>query len=554
MATLERGWAPSGRSAHVDLFTRDRLPPPELQPPMDYAALPALAAYPDRINAADVLLSARVRAGDGARTAVLFGGRAWSYAELDALSDRIARVLTDDMGLIPGNRVLLRAANNPMHAACWYAVLKAGGVAVATMPLLRARELTYVATKAEIRHVLCDVALADELERTRAQVPGLAHVSYFTATGNGQNGDADLDRRIAGKDSGFAAVDTAADDPAIIAFTSGTTGRPKGCIHFHRDILAMCDCFPPHVFEADRDDIVTGSPPLAFAFGLGGLLCFPMRIGAATALIEKPSPDVLLDTIQRYRCTALYTAPTAYRALTGLVGNYDIASLQKCVSAGETLPGPTWQAWREATGLEIIDGIGTTEMLHIFISSPRREVRAGATGRVVPGYEACVIDEAGAPLPAGEIGRLAVRGPTGCRYLDDTERQRAYVQHGWNLTGDVYRRDEDGYFWYQARADDMIISAGYNIAGPEVEAALLDHADVLECGVVGDPDAQRGQVVTAHIVLREGVPATETTAKALQEFVKQQIAPYKYPRKVVFAESLPRTETGKLQRFKLRKG
>ncbi|HEX9647977.1 MAG TPA: AMP-binding protein [Alphaproteobacteria bacterium] len=549
-----RGWRPQGPSGHVDSFTRDRLPPPELQAPVDYSALPALAAYPDRINAADVLLGARVRAGDGGRTAVLFAGRAWSYAELDAVSARIAHVLVDDLGLVPGNRVLLRAANNLMMAACWLAVLRAGGVCVATMPLLRARELTYIATKAEIRHALCDVALAAELEQTRAKVPALDRVSYFTATGDGGAGDADLDRRLAAKDTRFAAADTAADDVAIIAFTSGTTGQPKGCMHFHRDILAMCDCFPPHVFRSSRDDIVTGSPPLAFAFGLGGLLCFPMRVGAAAALVDKPSPEALLDAIARYRCTALYTAPTAYRALTGQVGGHDISSLRKCVSAGETLPAPTWHAWHEATGLKIIDGIGTTEMLHIFISSPQEEAVPGATGRVVPGYQACVLADDGAPAAAGAIGRLAVRGPTGCRYLDDVERQKGYVEGGWNITGDVYRQDEDGYFWYQARADDMIISAGYNIAGPEVEAALLEHADVLECGVVGEPDEKRGQIVAAHVVLRAGVPRTADTAKALQDFVKQQIAPYKYPRRVVFADALPRTETGKLQRFKLSRG
>ena len=547
VATISR--APGGPSGHADTFARDNLPPEDLRAPVDYSALPALAAYPDRLNVASALLSARLDAGDGDRVAVYFRDRRWTYAEFDALTDRIARVLTEDMGLVTGNRVLLRGPNNLMSAAAWFAVLKAGGICVATMPLLRARELSFIVEKAQIRHALCDRDLAAEMEETRRLVPDLTEVAYFSGAGDG---DADLDRAIAAKETGFDAADTAADDVAIIAFTSGTTGQPKGCMHFHRDILAMCDCFPPHIFDASGDDIVTGSPPLAFAFGLGALLCFPFRVGAATAMIDKVSPDAMLETIQRYRCTALYTAPTAYRALLGVVDKYDISSLKKCVSAGETLPLPTWQAWHEATGLEIIDGIGTTEMLHIFVSSPRGEIRPGATGRVVPGYEACVIGEDGKPVADGENGKMAVRGPTGCKYLDNIERQSAYVQNGWNLTGDLYRRDEDGYFWYVSRADDLIISAGYNISGPEVETALLEHPDVLECGVVGEPDPERGQIVSAHIVLRDGVAADETMVKVLQDFVKQSIAPYKYPRAVQFVDSLPRTETGKLQRFKLR--
>ena len=533
---------PGGPSGHADSFTRDNLPPSEARTVCDYSVLPALAAYPDRFNVAATLLGDRIAAGDGARIALLFGDRSWSYAELDALSNRVARALVDDMGLVSGNRVLLRAPNTPMLAATWLGVLKAGGVAVTTMPQLRARELAIVAEKAEISHALCDIALADEL----ASVPGLPHRAFFTASGDG---DAEFDTLVAGKDAAFTGADTAADDVAIIAFTSGTTGQPKGCMHFHRDILAMCDCFPPTVFDADRDDVITGSPPLAFAFGLGALLTFPLRIGAAAALIERPSPEALLSTIARHRCTALYTAPTAYRALTGMVGDYDLTSLAKCVSAGETLPAPTWAAWHDATGLAIIDGIGSTEMLHIFISSPRAEIKPGATGRVVAGYEACVLDEHGKTAQPNEIGRLAVRGPTGCKYLANAERQAGYVQHGWNLTGDLYRQDADGYFWYVSRADDMIISAGYNISGPEVEAALLEHADVLECAVVGQADEDRGQIVAAHIVLREGA---EPSVASLQDFVKQSIAPYKYPRAITFVDDLPKTETGKLQRFKLR--
>ncbi len=536
---------PGGPSGHLDNFTRDNLPPAHLLAPCDYTALPALAAYPDRFNAAAALLDARIAAGDGERIAILFGNRSWTYVALSSLVDRIAKALVEDMGLVTGNRVLLRAPNTPMAAACWLGVIKAGGVCVATMPMLRARELTYINEKAQIRHALCDVTLAEELN----QVGGLERLAMISATGDG---DADFDKLVATKAPGFAAADTAADDVALIGFTSGTTGQPKGCMHFHRDILAICDCFPPHVFGARSDDVVTGSPPLAFAFGIGALLCFPLRVGAATALLDKPTPDAMLDAIQRHHCTALYTAPTAYRALLGLVEKYDISSLERCVSAGETLPLPTWQAWRDATDLKILDGIGSTEMLHIFVSGPGDAIRPGATGKAISGYQARVLANDGSEAADDEVGRLGVRGPTGCKYLADEERQATYVEDGWNLTGDLYRRDADGYYWYVSRADDLIVSAGYNISGPEVEAALLDHEDVSECGVVGQPDLKRGQIVSAFVVLREGVTDDEATAKRLQDFVKQQIAPYKYPRAITFVADLPRTETGKLQRFRLR--
>jgi 2-aminobenzoate-CoA ligase len=539
-------------SAHVDPFAARNLPPRTLWPVMDYATVPELAAYPARLNAAVALLDDRVAAGDGARPCIHVNRRTLTYAALKDVADRVARVLVEDYGLQPGNRVLLRAPNNAMLVACWFAVLKAGGICVATMPLLRARELAALIDKAEIALALCDVRLAQELESASARAPRLARIGYFTATGEAADGAADLDRRMAKKLGGFANVATAADDVALIAFTSGTTGTPKGTMHCHRDVLAVCDCFPRSTLGARADDVVCGSPPLAFTFGLGALTLFPMRFGAATVLLEQISPDLLLETIRDYRVTACYTAPTGYRAMADLVGKYDLASLATCVSAGEHLPKPTAELWHQATGIKIIDGIGATELLHIFISAAGDAVRFGATGRAIPGYQAKIVDEAGRPVRDGEAGRLAVRGPTGCRYLADPERQKAYVQNGWNLTGDVYRRDEAGYYWYQARADDMIISAGYNIAGPEIESVLLEHPTVRECAVVASPDAQRGHIAKAFVVLRDPRDANPDTVRMLQDFVKAEIAPYKYPRAVEFLDALPRTETGKLQRFRLR--
>jgi len=542
------------RSAHLDTYARDHLPPADEWP--EFLLDGPDVAYPARFNCAVELLDAMVARGHGERVALRWrrdGAQAtMTYAELQALSNRIAHVLVEDMKLVPGNRLLLRGPNNPMMAAAWLAAIKAGLVTVPTMPLLRAKELKQIIDKAQVSAMLCDAQLRAEAERClqaghEHHCDSLRQIVLF----NDPAPDA-LDARAAAKPGDFAACDTAADDVCLIAFTSGTTGMPKGCMHFHRDVLAMCDLFPRHVIKPGPDDIFCGTPPLAFTFGLGGLLCFPLRVGASTVLAEKLAPDGLLQLIQDFRATIVFTAPTFYRQMAALAGKYDIGSLKKSVSAGEALPDATRQLWKQATGIEMIDGIGGTEMIHVFVSSPPEAVRAGAIGKVVPGYVACVVDENMRPVPNGTPGRLALKGPTGCRYLAD-ERQRRFVQQGWNLPGDTFVQDDDGYFFYQARNDDMIVSAGYNIAGPEVEDALLRHEAVAECGVVGAPDEARGQVVKAFVVLKPGFQAGPEMAAALQAFVKAAIAPYKYPRAIVFADSLPRTETGKLQRFALRK-
>ena len=538
-------------SAHVDTFCRDLLPPPEQWPEMDYSGLPELA-YPDRMNCAAELLDARIAAGDGDRTVFHFFDGRWTYRELLETANRIARVLVEDLGLVPGNPVLLRGFNNPMTAACWFAILKAGGIVVCTMPLLRSRELIYMADKAAIRLALTDARISSECEDAMARTGDGrpregARVVHFNS---GKPGS--LENLMQDKPPTFDNCDTAADDIALIAFTSGTTGNAKGTVHFHRDVIAACDCFPPYVLKAGRDDIFAGSPPFAFTYGLGGLILFPLRIGASAVLLEQAAPPLLIQGIQDFRATVVFTAPTAYRAMLPMLAKHDISSLRACVSAGEHLPLPTWESWKEATGLGIIDGIGSTELLHIFISESGDGIRPGATGRVVPGYQARIVDEDGRALPPGTVGKLAVKGPTGCRYLDDPERQSGYVQNGWNLTGDSFLMDDDGYFWYQARTDDMIISSGINISGVEVENVLLEHPKVLECGVIGVPDDERGHVVKAFIVLRPGNEGSPELVKELQTHVKSQIAPYKYPRQIEFVEALPRTLTGKLQRFRLR--
>ena len=530
-------------SAHVDTFAQDHLPPRELWP--DFVFSRPEYQYPPRLNCVTHFVDRWVEEGRGDAPCIISAEVSYTYRELQALVNRIANVLVGRLGLVPGGRVLLRSANNPMMVATYLAVIKAGGIVVATMPLLRAKELSYPIQKAQIALALCDGKLSDEMEKTRAVAPALQKVVYW---GSGQPDG--LEALIADASPDFKAVDTASDDLCLIAFTSGTTGDPKGTMHFHRDMLAVCDGYARNVLRANQSDRFIGTAPLAFTFGFGGVL-FPMHIGASYVVLEKTSPDDLLAAIERYKATICFTAPTAYRAMLAKLGGRDISSLRKCVSAGETLPKPTFDAWLKATGLKLMDGIGSTEMLHIFISAVEDEIRPGATGKPVPGYEAKIVDDEGRDVPPGTMGRLAVRGPTGCRYLAD-ESQRKYVQNGWNVTGDTYVMDDDGYFWYQSRSDDMIVSSGYNIAGTDVEAALLTHPSVAECGVVGAPDEARGMIVKAYVVLAPGVAGTPALVAELQEHVKREIAPYKYPRAIEFVTQLPKTETGKLKRFALR--
>ena len=611
--------APTGKTAHVDTFVRDRLPRPEHWPTLLYDL--SELDYAPQTNVVTELLDNHIASGRGSQPVLRIESGDWTYEELRDKANRLARLLTEDFGLVPGGRVLLRAPNNPMMIACWMAVAKAGGVVVATMPLLRSRELRVIANKANVSLALCDEQLMEEMESAYESDCPLEYLLTFE----------DAERLANEKPAGFDNVATAIDDPVLIAFTSGTTGVPKGCVHFHRDLLASADTFFKGTLPCDASDVFTGSPPVAFTFGLGMQTVFPMRAGASTALVEKPSPEAILEACQRHGVTVLSTAPTAYRAMTPLVGSYDVSSLRHCISAGETLPLPTAEAWREATGLRIIDGIGATEMFHIFISAVGDDIRPGATGKPVYGYEAKVFDDEMTEVPPNTVGRLAVRGPTGCRYLDEVlfftlnredfsfvihldrqprtsrrreaqtgsrarsgsrsgsrsertldavehsrtlmewwpflifhrgglrikvinnnERQMSYVRDGWNFSGDAYLVDEDGYFWFQAHADDMIISAGYNISGPEVEEALLAHEDVADCACVASPDDERGNIVKAFVVLNGSHEGDAALVKTLQSFVKERIAPYKYPRAITFVDALPRTETGKVQRFKLR--
>ena len=532
-------------SAQTDRFVHDRLPPPDQWPRRVY---PSDFNIPDQANLVEVLFQRAFQNGHADRPMLRSDRITLSYADALARVNRIAQVLTEDFALVPGNRVLLRGGNSIGMALAWLAVVLAGGVAVASMPLLRAKELGEIINKAQPMLALCDGALLEELHMAQAKGGTLKTIISF----NLMNAPGSMAVLSAQKDGNFAPCPVAADDIALLAFTSGTTGTPKAAVHSHRDVLAACDAWPRHVLSATPNDIVIGSPPLAFTFGLGGMLVFPMWAGASVYYPSIPyTPEAMVKLISQVGATICYTAPTYYRQMAAFAREHGMASLRLCVSAGESLPDATRQLWKGATGIEIIDGIGTTEMFHIFISSAPSEVRRGAVGKVVPGYQARVVDDHGQEVARGSIGRLAVIGPTGCRYLDDA-RQRNYVKDGWNYPGDAFTQDADGYFFYQARDDDLIITAGYNVAGPEVEDALLKHPAVAECGVVGIFDADRGMVVKAFVVLRLGHAGDAAMAKVLQDHVKATLAPFKYPRQIAFMAQLPRTETGKLQRFKLR--
>ncbi|MEM1386869.1 MAG: AMP-binding protein [Pseudomonadota bacterium] len=537
--------APLSASAHVDTFARDNLPPPEMWPEFRLDGFD----YPEHINVGYELTDGMVARGFGDNTALIGNGRHRTYKELADWTNRLAHALVDDLGVQAGNRVLIRSANNPAMVACWLAATKVGAVVVNTMPMLRAAELGKYVEKAEIQFALCDSRLLDEMEACAAAHPRLQRVVAFDGT---SNHDAELDRTALQKPVKFDAVATGRDDVALLGFTSGSTGEPKATMHFHRDLLIIADGYAADVLRVVPDDVFVGSPPLAFTFGLGGLAIFPLRFGATATLLEQATPQNMIEIIETYRATVCFTAPTAYRVmLRAMEEGADLSSLRAAVSAGETLPQPIYDDWIAKTGKPMLDGIGATEMLHIFISNRFDDHQPACTGKPVRGYEAKVVDEAGNAVPDGTVGRLAVRGPTGCRYLNDA-RQADYVADGWNITGDSFVRDKGGAFHFTARNDDMIISAGYNIAGPEVEAALLGHDAVSECGVVAAPDPERGHVVEAHIVLQEGYKGDAEMVKTLQDHVKAAIAPYKYPRRIQFCDSLPKTATGKIQRFRLR--
>ncbi|MFK0276742.1 benzoate-CoA ligase family protein [Ensifer sp. NPDC090286] len=534
-----------GPTSHVDTFTRDHLPPPEEWPEFLLEGFD----YPDHLNAAVELTDAMVAKGFGDHTALIGNGRRRTYKELSDWTNRLAHALVENYGVKPGHRVLIRSANNPAMVACWLAATKAGAVVVNTMPMLRAGELAKIVDKAEVSLALCDTRLMEEMIACAKDSRFLKQVVSFDGTANH---DAELDRIALDKSVVFEAVHTGRDDVALLGFTSGTTGIPKATMHFHRDLLAIADGYAREVLAVTPDDIFVGSPPLAFTFGLGGLAIFPLRFGAAATLLEHATPANMVEIIEKYRATISFTAPTAYRAMMKAMDNgADLSSLRVAISAGETLPGPVFTEWTAKTGKPILDGIGATEMLHIFISNRFEDRKAASTGKPVGGYQARIVNDDMQEVPRGTIGRLAVRGPTGCRYMSDA-RQRDYVRDGWNLTGDAFYQDEDGFFHFAARSDDMIITAGYNIAGPEVEAALIAHPEVAECAVVGAPDAERGQIVEAYVVLISGVSADDATIKRLQDHVKATIAPYKYPRSVKFLDNLPKTATGKIQRFRLR--
>ncbi|MBF0354201.1 MAG: AMP-binding protein [Alphaproteobacteria bacterium] len=534
-------------SGHIDRFVIERLPPPSLMPDFDYSA-PHLQGWPDRMNAAAELVDRACALGLGESPATVWEGVVWSFSHLQDRSQRIARMLVEDWGMVPGDRVLLRGANSPMLLACWLGVVRAGGIAVTTMPLLRAKELGFILERVQIQYALCEDSLAEEMTLAADKAGGNVRLGLFSPVG--QKGT-DFDRKLEAKPAGGGVADTSADDPALIVFTSGTTGNPKAAVHYHRDVIAVAESWPRE-FGIRAGDVHAGSPSMAFSYGFGAFIAFPLRHGCCSVMLPKAAPDAILNAISKHRVTSLFAVPTSYNAMMEIAGGYDLSSLRFCASAGEHLRDHTFRNWRDATGMKLVNGIGSTEMLNHFIAQPVSVDKPGSTGRLLPGYSARIVDKDGNSLPSGEKGWLAVKGPVGCRYFDDPERQKIYVRQGWNVTGDIFERDGDGWFWYIDRGDDMIVSSGYNISAQEVEQILIEHPKIKECAVVGAPDDERGQIVKAFVVLKEGAVASDDLAHDIQEFVKHSVAPYKYPRLVRFLDELPKTATGKIQRYLLK--
>jgi len=524
------------------------MPSEELWPEMDYSVLPELAAYPTRMNVAAELLDKAVSDGNGDRPYLYFDDQVWSYADTLAQANRIANVLVEDCGMVAGERVLLRSGNHPMLIAAWFGILKAGGIAISTMPVLRERELTYMIGKANIQLVICDGKLSEDIEKAKRNTGSLRQILYF-----GTGDTSSLESFMTAKSEEFSTVDTAADDPAIIGFTSGSTGTPKGTIHFHRDIIAAADCFIGHVVKIKPDDVICGSPQIAFLYGLCAYMPDTMRFGASAVIVERATPEVLLETIEKHKATVCFSTPSGYKLMLDAIDKYDISSLRLCIAGGEPLAPAVFHGWEKKTGVRIINGLGISELLHIFISASGKEIRPGLIGKAIPGFQVRVVDDDFKDTKPGEIGQMIVKGPNGCRYLDDLDRQKAYIRNGWNLSGDLVRIDEDGYLAYEARTDDMILTGGYNVSGLEVEAVLLEHDAVREVAVVGSPDPDRGQIVKAFIELRNKTISGDALASELQEFVKSQISAFKYPRAIEFVDELPHTPTGKIQRGALRK-
>lgn len=534
-------------TAHRDTFILDNMPGPEYWPDMDYSVLPELAAYPARFNVAEELIDKQVAAGYADKPAVIFGDDVWTYADLLDRSNRIAAVLAEDYGFVPGERVILRSGNHPMLIAAWLGVLKAGGIAITTMPVLRERELVYMIGKAKVRFAISNDNLAEDIDKAKVTAGDLEHILYF----GGDRPDG-LEAAMTKKSGAFNNVDTAAEDPAIIGFTSGSTGTPKGTLHFHRDILAAADCFIGHVVKIRPGDIVCGSPQIAFLYGLCAFIADTFRFGATAVLLERGTPEAVLQAIEKHKATICFSTPSGYKLMLDKARDYDLSSLRECIGGGEPLAPATFREWQEITGVEMINGLGISELLHIFISASGENIKPGAIGKAIPGFEVRVVDEGMNDVKPGEIGQMIVKGPNGCRYLDDLERQKAYIHEGWNKSGDLCRIDEDGYFYYEARTDDMILTGGYNVSGLEVEAVLLEHPDVREVAVVGSPDKDRGQIVKAFVIPSDDGAKSDETVTSLQEFVKSQISAFKYPRAVEFVDELPLTATGKIRRGALR--
>ncbi len=532
-------------------------PPRELWPRfgLDF---PEAREWPAKLNIAEVLVDDNLKRGD--KPAILYEDRQIKYRELQLMINKFGNALKV-LDVKPYDRVMLRLPNIPEFIVSSLAVQKLGAVSVPTFTLLKAKELSYIASDCEAKVLITTPSLLEDVEKAKGELKTIRHIVLADAK------PSEVEAPYIAFDylmddfkeaTGLEPVRVDQDEVTLLLYTSGTTGPPKGCIHTHRHYLAVADCYAKNVLQAREDDVWGGPPTMAFAYGHTGLICNPLRHGATTSLVGSGrfEPASMFQLIEKHGISVFYGVPTAYRTMVALKherGKYDFSSLRVCVTAGEPCPPSLYYTIKEFFGCEVLEHMGCTELFNGFISTRFGQVKPGSMGLAVPGYDVRILGDDGNEVKTGEVGHLAVAGPIGIRYWKLPEKQAESVRNGWNHTGDMAYKDEEGFFWFASRSDDIIKTAAYRVSPHEVEEALIKHGAVAEAGVIGVPDLERGQIIKAFIVLKPDHKPSSRLEEELRVFVKDQIAPYKAPKEVEFVKELPKTETGKIRRAELKR-
>ena len=550
----------------MSMIPEEYLPPEEMRPEKVYS-IPEVQDYPARLNPARELLDRNVEEGRGGKPALLFQDRVITYGALAEQANRLGNVLASH-GVEEEDRVVILSPNQPLSLVANFAALKLGAVPVPASPLLSPPEVSWVINNSEARALLVHTAMLPLVEKARPEFSS-EPVVLGLAPPSDELSKADVESVLPLMEKADAALEAVLrekDRVGILLYTSGTTGKPKGVVHLVEEILAVADTFGHYGWKLRDDDVVFSPAPLAFAAGYGAMAIIPFRFGAAVSIMPRFEPEAAFETVQQHHATVLTILPTSYRKMLQVEGaekRFDLSSVRMCTGGGEALTAETYGQWLDRFGLEIFEGFGTTEMFYVFVSvAVTEKAKPGSIGTPVPGYEVKVVSEEGNEVGPGEIGRMVAKGPTGTLYWRPQEengrlmesQRHAVVGKGWNVVGDYLYGDEDGYFWFVSREDDLIKSSGYRIGPEEIEMVILKHPAVADAGVIGVPDPVRGQNTKAFVVLTEGYAPSGELKQEIIDFCRNDIAVYKLPREVEFVETLPRTVTGKLLRRVLRTG